>query len=202
MAFEHNVSIEDAIPFRLASSTSTTLSKNIVTDARIGIRLIGANEDLDIIDNNFHVRLDPLNPLLPSGGVARASNPPAPPNPEALIKGNTIIGSGAGAGIGIGANGLRNSQILDNTVRGMGAQGIALLAGNTGNTVSGNIVTNNGGDGIQAGVGATGNRFEANTMHDNAGVDARDLNTPFPLNVWHANACETDFPVGAICGIP
>lgn len=196
VVFDHNTSIRDDIAFRLGSSRSTTAFANTVTDARIGIRLLGANEHLQIIDNEFAVR---------QVGLARQSTPPVPPNFGVLIRGNTITGASATAGIGMGANGLKNSWILDNVISGLAGEGIALLAGNTENVVRGNTVTNNGSNGIRAAAGATGNTFEANQILGNGsgtippGVDARD--DAWGFNVWRGNLCLTDFPKGAICGI-
>jgi hypothetical protein len=51
-----------------------------------------------------------------------------------------------------------------------------------------------------------GGRFEQNSMHGNGGTpaplpgaDARDFNTP--INVWIGNDCDSDIPVGTICGV-
>jgi parallel beta-helix repeat protein len=190
VVFDHNVSMGDSQAYRFAFSRSTTAFENTVTDAGIGMRLVGANEELQIIDNRLEVR---------QTGLARQSTPPVPSNFGVLIQGNTIIGApGTGAGIGIGAGGLKDSQILGNVVTGMAVDGIALLVGNTDNLVRGNTVTNNGRNGILAAAGATGNTFEANQMRGNA-VDARDDARPF--NVWRGNECDTDIPAGTICGV-
>ena len=127
-----------------------------------------------------------------------------PANRRLLIQGNTLSGAGTAAGIGMGAGALKDSQILDNVVSGLDGEGIALLAGNTGNLVRGNIVLNSGRSGIRAAAGATGNTFELNEIHGSGriastAVDARD--DAWPSNVWRGNACETDVPAGAICGV-
>ena len=157
---------------------------------------MGANEDLQVIDNRLEVRLT---------GLARQSTPPIPSNIRALIQGNTITGvPGTGAGIGIGVAGLTHSWIFDNVISGLTGEGIVLLAGNTENLVRGNTVTSNGSYGIRA-TGATGNTFEDNEMLGNGwrpgivGVDARD--DARESNVWRANICLTDFPDGTICGV-
>ena len=193
--FEHNRSMADSITYRFASSSSTTASENTVISARIGMRLVASNEDLRIIDNDLAVR---------EVGLARQSNPPVPPNFGVLIQLNTITGVlGSSAGIGMGANGLKNSQILDNTIDGLQGEGIVLVAGNTGNLVQHNIVTDNGSNGIRAAAGAIGNTFETNTILGNGKlatltnplVDARDDN-PLGSNVWTGNDCVTDIPDG------
>lgn len=193
VTFEHNVSMADNTTYRFASSKSTTASENTVIRARIGMRLVSSNEDLRIVDNDLEVR---------EVGLARQSNPV--PNFGVLIQLNTITGvPGSSAGIGMGASGLKNSQILDNTIAGLQGEGIVLLAGNTANTVRGNTVTNNGSNGVRVAAGATDNTFETNTMLGNgkiAGVDARD--DAFGFNVWHGNVCVNDIPMGAICGVP
>ena len=195
VVFDHNVSSSDDIAFRLASSTSTRLFENTATAARFGIRLFGANRDLQIVDNRFEVR---------QTGVARQSTPPLASNTVALIEGNTITAApGTGTGIGIGAGGLKDSSILDNRISGFAGEGLVLLAGNTGNLVRGNTVTDNGSNGVRVAAGATGNTFEANEMlgngHSTPGaVDARDDARAF--NLWRGNVCVTDSPPGSICG--
>jgi parallel beta-helix repeat protein len=196
VVFDHNVSVGDDTGYRLASSSSTTAFENSVISARIGMRLVGAADDLRIIDNHLQVT---------QTGLARLSTATLLSNFGVLIQGNTIAGSpGTGAGIGMGARGLKNSQILGNVISGLDGEGIALLAGNTGNLVRGNTVTNNGSNGIRVADGATGNTFEANQMLGNGrivttAVDARDDAREF--NVWRGNLCLTDIPVGTICGI-
>ena len=76
--------------------------------------------------------------------------------------------------------------------------GIHLRAGNHHNLVADNVVVRNGGNGIHA-ENATSNTFTRNTMLDNALFDARD--DAFGSNLWTANTCMTDYPVGAICGV-
>ncbi len=213
VVFDHNVSIGDLIPYRLASSTSTTAFENTVTDARIGMRLIGANADLQIIGNDLEVRQVGL-----ARGSGTASGTPEPSNLRVLIQRNTITGALGNdpqmptAGIGMGVGGLKDSWILDNAISGFKGSGqpfpvcsgcgIALLADNTDNVIRGNTITNNASDGIQVAAGATRNVFEANQILDNGtinGVDARD--DAWPSNVWRGNVCLTDIPAGKICGI-
>jgi nitrous oxidase accessory protein NosD len=196
VVFDHNVSLDDDTGYRLASSSSTTVFENSVLSARIGMRLVGAAEDLQIIDNRLQVA---------QVGLARLSTATLLSNFGVLIEGNMITGaSGTGAGIGMGAGGLKNSQILGNVISGLDGEGIALLAGNTGNLVSNNTVTDNGSNGVRVAAGATGNSFEANEMLGNGrvastgGVDARDDARDF--NVWRGNVCLTDLPAGTICG--
>jgi hypothetical protein len=194
VVFDHNVSMGDNTGYRLASSSSTTAFENSVT-SRIGMRLVGAADELRIIDNHLQVT---------QTGLARLSTATLLSNFGVLIQGNTIAGSpGTGAGIGMGERGLKNSQILGNVISGLDGEGIALLAGNTDNLVGDNTVTNNGSNGIRVAAGATGNTFEANAMLGNGrlvtgAVDARD--DAFEFNVWRANICLTDIPKGAICG--
>lgn len=198
VTFDHNVSKEDNSVFRLAFSTSTTIFENTATSARVGIRLAGANDGLDVVGNHFEVSL---------GGVVQGSTPPlpSPTSSKVLIQGNTITGAGTSAGIGMGLRALKDSQILDNVISGLDGVGIGLLAGNSGNLVGRNIILNSGSNGIHAVAGATGNTFELNQIHgsgriaNTGGVDARD--EAWPSNIWHGNACETDFPEGAICGV-
>jgi hypothetical protein len=55
-------------------------------------------------------------------------------------------------------------------------------------------------DGIRVGpTGTTGNVFDTNQMADNGEHDAHDDTRA--ANVWVNNHCETDFPVGSICGV-
>jgi hypothetical protein len=194
VTFDNNASKEDNQVFRLTFSTSTSVLENSVTSARIGARLAGGNQDLDIIGNDLHVLV---------AGVASVNGLPS--NVRVLIQGNSITGTGMNAGIGMGSGALRDSWILENAVLGVNGEGIALNAGNTGNLVAGNIVEDSGNNGIRAAAGATGNTFEANQMHRNgrlvtSAVDARDDARAF--NVWHGNACESDLPLGTICGVP
>jgi parallel beta-helix repeat protein len=201
VVFDHNLSMSDNTAYRFTASRATTASDNTVTDARIGIRLVASNVGLQIIGNQMEVR---------DVGLARQSTPAVPPNFGTLIEGNTIIGAPGLTGIGIGTGGLKNSRILNNVVSGFkgGAVGacngcgIAFSTGNTDNVVTGNTVVNNARDGIQVAAGATNNTFQENTFLGNgilSGVDARDLNTTLPLNVWISNICATDFPAGTIC---
>ena len=196
VVFDHNVSSGDAVGFRLTSSTSTRLFENTVTSARVGIRLFGSNQDLQLVENHFQVR---------QTGVARQTTPPIASNFEALIEENTIIGApGTGAGMGIGAGGLKDSRILDNRITGFAGEGLVLLADNTHNLVRGNTITDNGSNGVRVATGATGNTFEANEMLGNGHlipgtVDAWD--DARALNQWHNNVCLTDNPPGSICGI-
>ena len=197
--FDHNTSILVGAAYRLAWSTNTSVFEDTMvsvsrpTVAR-GVLLAGANKNLHIIGNTIEAQ-----------NVGIASGSGSPPNPKAVIQGNTITAGpgrpGISAGIGMGAGALVESSILDNVIRGLQGAGIALLAGNTGNFVRGNIVEDNGGDGISAAVGTTNNTFESNRMHGNRGVDARDAagTDGLPVNTWRANDCVTDFPVGTIC---
>jgi hypothetical protein len=192
VTFDDNVSTQDDSAFLLSYSASTSVLENSVSSARVGARMLGNNEDLDIVGNDLEVRL---------AGIPQGT---FPANRRLLIQGNTISGAGTAAGIGMGAGALKDSQILDNVVSGLDGEGIALLAGNTGNLVRGNIVLNSGRSGIRAAAGATGNTFELNEIHGSGriastAVDARD--DAWPSNVWRGNACETDVPAGAICGV-
>jgi hypothetical protein len=192
VTFDHNVSIEDDSAFLLWYSASTSVLENSVSSARVGARMFGNNEDLDIVGNDLEVRL---------AGIPQGT---FPANRRLLIQGNTITGAGTAAGIGMGAGALNDSQILDNVISGLDGEGIGLLAGNTGNLVRGNVVLNSGRNGISAALGATGNTFELNQIHGSGrivttAVDARD--GAWPSNVWRGNACETDVPAGAICGV-
>jgi parallel beta-helix repeat protein len=224
--FDHNASIDDGPPptvlgmnipvFKIASSSSTTLSSNTVVNALIGVRVFGANIGLRIIDNRLDVR---------QGGVARPSNPGAgippqidflAPNVGATIQGNTITRTASvpstvnTAGIGIGTRGLKNSAILANVITGftLGSTfsgGIVLSSGNTGNLLLGNYVTNNA-NGILLDAGATENTVEANTMLNNELLDANDATgvagDPSSIhNTWLNNICDSDFPDG-LCPTP
>ena len=126
------------------------------------------------------------------------------------LRGNTVSGN---AGSGIGLQRATNDEILGNTANGNTLDGIQLQVGSTDNEVRGNTANDNGRSGIRAFPGATGNTFEENSMHGNGWnlnalgprVDARDDN---PLledgslqNIWLNNDCDTDFPVGRICGV-
>lgn len=206
VVFDHNVSVGDSNNgvYRFAFSMSTTAYENVVTATPFGMRLLGANEDLHILDNRLEVL---------TGGLVRQSTPPVPSNFGVLIQGNTITRTAAAsstvnsAGIGMGTGGLKNSQILDNVISGFTA-GSALSGGilfnpdNTGNLVAGNTVTNSG-TGIGLVAGATGNTIEANTMFGN-GLDARDdtgLDSTTVQNTWKNNSCVTSSPNG-LCPTP
>ena len=192
VTFDHNESMEDNQAFLMWFTASTSVLENSVRSARVGVRLFGSNEDLDIVSNELEVSLAGI----PQGTLLA--------NRRILIQGNTITGAGTSAGIGMGVGALRESQILDNVVSGVDGEGIAFLAGNTGNLVRGNIVLNSGRNGISAAAGATGNTYELNEIHGSGrivttAVDARD--GAWPSNVWRANVCETDDPAGSICGV-
>jgi parallel beta-helix repeat protein len=197
VTLDHNVSNQDFAAYHVTRSLATTLSKNVVEAAGDrGIHLGGGNHDLSILDNTITVR--------GRAGIAQHSNPLPPSNHRVVIEGNTVTG-GTAAGIGMGIGALIDSTIADNVVTGNRAEGIALIAGNTGNVVSGNVVEQNGRNGIWAGLGATGNSFVGNEMHGNGSTmpgtaDAHDDNDP--INTWTDNVCETDIPAGAICGDP
>jgi len=197
VSLDHNVSLRDVTAYRMTRTLATTVSENVVEAAQDrGIHLSGGNQDLRILDNTVTVR--------GRAAIAQHSNPLPESNHHVVIQGNTLT-SGTNAGIGMGIGALIDSTIADNVVTGTSTsgEGIALIAGNTGNLVSGNVVQQNGRNGIWAGLGATGNRFAGNEMHGNASTipgtaDARDDNDP--LNTWTDNVCETDIPDGAICG--
>jgi parallel beta-helix repeat protein len=120
-----------------------------------------------------------------------------------VIKDNDVRSSAAG-GMSFNPNTLHDSLIKGNTSSANGFSGMTLGTGNTGNVIRDNEADDNPRSGIIVRAGATGNTLVGNSMHGNGAFDplnffdARDDNSP--LNTWIRTDCDTDVPVGLICG--
>ena len=192
------------------------ITGNEATTGTIGIAFAPPNDAIDQFTEpttNATVSGNTLTGQTGTGIFASAARPGFWPGrlQESEILNNTTSDN-AGSGIGL-ASGNNNNKLLGNTANGNTLDGIQLLVGSINNEVRGNTANNNGRSGIHATLGATGNTFKENSMHENGGnpnpatlphADARDDN---PLldgalqNEWINNDCDTDFPLGRICGV-
>jgi parallel beta-helix repeat protein len=117
------------------------------------------------------------------------------------------------SGPAIGVPSVVDSTFQANSSSANGFHGFLLTAGSTGNDLLNNVADANGASGIYVTPNAGGNTFTDNSMHGNGWnpavlpplvtapkVDARD--DSWPGNKWTNTSCDTDSPVGEICGVP
>jgi parallel beta-helix repeat protein len=211
VTFEHNASRDDGTVqatalgagIALQNSRRSAIVDNQITSSvrTISIALGRANYGLEVRSNTVRGGLTGIRFTSPPFFIDVFSDPSS----DVLVSENDL--RGGTAGIDATPDSLVRSLISANTASENAGNGIILQTGNTDNTVRGNTADHNGIAGITALTGATPNRFEQNSMHGNEGfpnpplpgADARDFNTP--INAWSGNECDTDIPVGMICGV-
>jgi len=205
VTFDHNLAREEWIGIALQNATRSSIVENEISSSRFfSILLGGANDALEIRSNTVR-----------GGGTGVLFAPEqftldllATPSRNVLVSYNDV--RRAAAGIYARPASLVASVLSDNTTSENRGNGINMFS--TGNVIRDNQSNNNVVAGITAFPGAIGNRFEHNSMHGNGSApgasfppaDARDLN---PLlngtvqNDWIGNDCDTDIPIGMICGL-
>lgn len=221
VVIQHNVMVETAQPpaggwgptalFPIATginnSEDVSILDNQITGARFGVFALANNEGLEIGRNTIQNGRQGLFGAVNAGsfGISfRTGAAGVPPTTHAHVFGNVITTTSIG--IHAQPNALLSSTI-ENNISNRNASpipsaigdGIRLMAGDTGNTVSSNTTDENSAFGIYAQL-AVGNVIAGNTMHANGAFDARDDSVGV-LNTWVDNSCVTDSPDG-LCTAP
>jgi parallel beta-helix repeat protein len=200
VSFDHNHSVQDGFGVAIQNSIASRIADNQILDANAPIFVGGANTDLRITGNLARgTGFSAITFTIPGFFV---DDFPAPSR-FAILNDNDVRSSGA-SGISFNPDTLEDSLVKNNTSSANGSFGITLGVGNTGNVIRDNEADDNPRSGIIVRAGATGNTLVGNSMHGNGAFDplnffdARDDNSP--LNTWIRTDCDTDVPVGLICG--
>jgi nitrous oxidase accessory protein NosD len=210
VTLKHNDSRLDDNAYLIWNSSNSKIIDNTLESVRIGIEVgsVIPNQDLEISRNVLN------GPALTGIGFSTAAS--GDRSTRVLVAANTITGHNTGIAIGgppgATTGSLTHSQFLGNVTNNNAQRGIRLRGGNEKLTFRGNRAESNGFYGIDAQCGEVSgqlvcpikNLFEANTMLGNGyslkgGVDARDQARDG--NTWIGNECQTDDPVGTICGV-
>ena len=204
-----NTSKDDDQAFHVEDSRDTTIVHNTVDrPLQVGVAIRAGNENIRVINNTITAGSNF------KGGTGIAFRAPSTTVQKrslgVVVESNIVTGfrtaANGGFGINVNSGSVTGAMILDNVLTGNGMAGLVVNNQNTGNVIRGNIANNNAQFGMRAMVSATDNTFVDNQMTGNI-TDARDdtdtdLGDGVQLrNTWTGSLCESDIPIGAICGI-